>query len=1161
MRLRRLDLTRYGKFTGYSIDFGESLGGAPDLHIIYGLNEAGKSTALSGYLDLLFGIEERTRYAFLHQYGTMEVGAVLEFGNSLHELRRVKQRANSLLDARGQPLNEALLSVPLAGLTRDAYRMMFSLDDQTLEDGGNAILESRSDLGELLFSASAGLADVSRTLEAIGTEADRIFRKRASSTQIAGLKRQLADLKTRRDQIDVQASAHAALVTALRQAENAYSEAARERAAARIRHEELGRILRAYPLANEYRRTSDELSTLQHLPRPPGHWVNEFPELMADEAKLQALLKAIDDRAERIRGEIEAAEVDERLLQLGERLDRLSEASARFRTAEDDLPKRRSALAEVDMRIDAIVRALGRDIGVEPETLLIPAHAIGALRDLIEERSGIEAAVKAAEQESADAMFALDRAREDRKSLSEHRLSIDKGRSAAIEAIIARLRQTDLFARQRLAERDLPQRQKRFDDAKAALTPWSGDGADVKALAVPDNRQTEAWRTSLAALESRRSSYRDRLRDLSTQQREQMAQTGAIRETAGDIGDDTAATARAGRDAAWRKHLEHLDRQSAQLFERKMRSVDEMADARVNHAHDLAEMRSLAATLAITAAQLERQKELLSEVDREISGLRDEIRRVFPVEIGMDWSEPAAHLISQIERWVKKWERAAAASEELRIASDTADQTTAEVAGERELLAGALAVTGLGTDGLSLPALVQAAETALAENTAQRNARDAADKAVRDRERDLAVRRRASDAAAAALRDWQDRWQTALAGTWFSDHGSSAGAIREALDVLADLPAELRDRAGLRHRIGAMERDRNAFVANIIALYADLEEELGPNTVLQSAKSIGQRHEQAKQSLERRRQKEADLAGLAAEREKLAAEVAVHEGRKKQLLQFFDVESLAEVGNAIGRCAARDRLEEGQKDLGLQIARELQAPSLGEALGQLGGTDLPVVERDCAELATRLEDLDERVKVLFAEKLRASDRLNEIGGDDAVARIEAERRTVLLEIQDMAVRFLRLKTGGLLAEHAIRAFRESHRSSMMQHASEAFRLITRDEYSGLAARPEKDREVLIGLSRHGGSKLAGDLSKGTRFQLYLALRLAGYEEFAAVRPPVPFIADDIMETFDEPRSEEVFRLFAQMGTIGQVIYLTHHRHLCDIAKQVVPAVRVHEVAV
>ena len=30
---------------------------APDLHIVYGPNETGKSTALGGFLDLLFGIE------------------------------------------------------------------------------------------------------------------------------------------------------------------------------------------------------------------------------------------------------------------------------------------------------------------------------------------------------------------------------------------------------------------------------------------------------------------------------------------------------------------------------------------------------------------------------------------------------------------------------------------------------------------------------------------------------------------------------------------------------------------------------------------------------------------------------------------------------------------------------------------------------------------------------------------------------------------------------------------------------------------------------------------------------------------------------------------------------------------------------------------------
>ncbi len=130
---------------------------------------------------------------------------------------------------------------------------------------------------------------------------------------------------------------------------------------------------------------------------------------------------------------------------------------------------------------------------------------------------------------------------------------------------------------------------------------------------------------------------------------------------------------------------------------------------------------------------------------------------------------------------------------------------------------------------------------------------------------------------------------------------------------------------------------------------------------------------------------------------------------------------------------------------------------------------------------------------------------------------------------------------------------------MMARASDAFRLLSRGAYQRLSTRPEKDADVLIAVGE-GGSKLASDLSKGTRFQLYLALRAAGYYEYAQARPPVPFIADDIMETFDDFRAEEAFRLFAEMAGVGQVIYLTHHRHLCDIARQVAPGVRVHELA-
>ncbi len=164
MRLKRLDLTRYGKFTDHSIDFCWHREGEADLHIIYGPNEAGKSTALAGFLDLLFGIEPRSRFNFLHPYPAMRVGASLELSSGTQDLLRVKRGQNSLLDASERPISEGVILGELGGIDRESYRIMFSLDDETLEAGGESILASKGDLGQLLFSASAGLANLSQHL-------------------------------------------------------------------------------------------------------------------------------------------------------------------------------------------------------------------------------------------------------------------------------------------------------------------------------------------------------------------------------------------------------------------------------------------------------------------------------------------------------------------------------------------------------------------------------------------------------------------------------------------------------------------------------------------------------------------------------------------------------------------------------------------------------------------------------------------------------------------------------------------------------------------------------------------------------------------------------------------------------------------------------------
>jgi uncharacterized protein YhaN len=155
---------------------------------------------------------------------------------------------------------------------------------------------------------------------------------------------------------------------------------------------------------------------------------------------------------------------------------------------------------------------------------------------------------------------------------------------------------------------------------------------------------------------------------------------------------------------------------------------------------------------------------------------------------------------------------------------------------------------------------------------------------------------------------------------------------------------------------------------------------------------------------------------------------------------------------------------------------------------------------------------------------------------------------------------MRLRAGTIATEQALRLYREQHRSSMMARASEALRTISRGRYTSLTTQPDKDSEVLVAIGSDKSSKLATEMSRGTRFQLYLALRVAGYFEFAKTRNAVPFIADDIMETFDDFRAEEAFRLFGEMATTGQVIYLTHHQHLCEIARQVCPTVKVHDLS-
>ncbi len=73
MKFTSLGLDRYGHFTDRTLDFDPLV----PVTIVHGGNETGKSTALAAVADVLFGIGERSDFAFLHDYKAMRLSASL----------------------------------------------------------------------------------------------------------------------------------------------------------------------------------------------------------------------------------------------------------------------------------------------------------------------------------------------------------------------------------------------------------------------------------------------------------------------------------------------------------------------------------------------------------------------------------------------------------------------------------------------------------------------------------------------------------------------------------------------------------------------------------------------------------------------------------------------------------------------------------------------------------------------------------------------------------------------------------------------------------------------------------------------------------------------------------------------------------------------------
>ena len=1159
MKIGRLDLTRYGRFSDYRLDFGAAPPGGSDFHIVYGLNETGKSTAAAAILDLLFGIEKQSAYGAAkgrasvpswHPYTAMRIGARLELGGRPYEVARLKRDKNSLVDANDRPLDENLLTAELAGVDRGAFHMMFSLDDESLERGGEAILASRGDLGQLLFSASAGLAEISDRLESLRKRADGFYRPRASTTELAELKRELDALKHERDAADTLAPAYGELVRQRDAAKETYAAAAKSLGERRGREDEIQRQLGALPHLAALRELESQWAPLEALPAPPEGWRDEVQRLQAEAIKLAVQKEGAESAIRALEEQLERIATDSAALKLAGRVDGWRELRSRYDTAAD-IPVRQGELAAKRDAVADVLRRLGREGEADPLRLLLAAPIMGALDDLIAARSGVLSKLEAAAEAAEAARSALSHA------LQELPQRADDRWAAAIASLKARLmeaRRDDSTTRLCAARDDVDKGMRKIKEAFAALAPWRGNAEALTRVVVPGEAETTELRRRVAQGEALRRQAWDLLAAKSGEAERLKAEAAAAARAADLLGDEAAAEIRSAREAAWLAHRAALDRGSAAVFEAAMRRDDAAGAARMAGAREVAALRERAIRSAGVEAERARAKADLEAADKAIAALDHEIATIAPAAPPRG-RDPLAF----IDAWRPRRNEALTLVEALWRSEDAERRAEDEGKRTRERLSAALCAAGVMHEQNSdLEALIEAAETALAAE-----AQFAALRQKAEERRAEAVRAEAKlKIAKEADLNWLSAWREACSGTWLGEaEGELAlGAVKQSLKALDELRATLSVCAELEDRIAKMERDKRLFADEVGAVAAALNLKDVPDDARQRADSIEERVARARENARRRAEK-ADALKDARERLRpIAEEIAVNARRASAMTAFFAVETLAEVDVKLEHCKRRDELK-------AEIAREKAAIMAGNVAGSLEAARLVLEQADAAALVAELAALkaraphdDQAHAEAHSAHREAVKRLEAVGGDDAVARLDEKRRTILEAVNDGARRYLTLRAGIAAAEEALRLFRDRHRGAMMERASEAFRLISRGAYRALTTAPSGLSETLIALGADGGSKEAAQLSKGARFQLYLALRVAGYHELAKTRAPAPFVADDIMETFDHFRAEEALRLFADMGRVGQVIYFTHDQHLAELAKAVSPEARVHELA-
>ena len=212
--------------------------------------------------------------------------------------------------------------------------------------------------------------------------------------------------------------------------------------------------------------------------------------------------------------------------------------------------------------------------------------------------------------------------------------------------------------------------------------------------------------------------------------------------------------------------------------------------------------------------------------------------------------------------------------------------------------------------------------------------------------------------------------------------------------------------------------------------------------------------------------------------------------------------------------------------------------------------------RDTDTITARLEAIVHEREQFELDRKEVTRRLVELehefaaiaGGDEVAAAHEAQARA-LSRIEDLLEEIAVLTLATSLLDRVVDAARATGRGPLIERASHYFGLLTGSAFDGLDLESHGEEAFPVAVRADGARLYPNALSDGTLDQLWLAWRLAGVEHHLDQTGPVPLIVDDVLVNFDDARAGSAFRALASLAKRTQVLVLTHHPHLVDIARE------------